>query len=295
MSVLDRVKNHISNNRGKYGVVAGAGTAYGLSQIDPNNINPMINQAAFNTMAQGQNLALNVADKIGYGKEQLQNLGINHTIDQKQIDAANAFYNNPVGKVINPSAATMLNDAEKQSIWNDPKEGVFQNVLNFGKKINPFHENTNIGNKMKIEIKKALLEGTLPDQIITEAVHTNHPTLSKDKRDSRFTSYTRGNQIQLNRDHLAQSIKNSRKSRDYNRSIDDHSSANYSDNFARGISQTGKTTTSEVIHGPTGAKELSNFSSRNKSYTGKANIKEKTDPMGSVVSSNPRLISSAKK
>lgn len=248
MSVLDRVKNHISNNRGKYGAVAGAGTAYGLSQINPNDINPLINQAAFNTMAQGQNLALNVADKIGYGKEQLQNLGINHSIDQKQIDAANAFYNNPVGKVINPSATTMLNDAEKQSIWNDPKEGVFQNVLNFGKKINPFHENTNIGNKMKIEIKKALLEGTLPEQIITEAVHANDPRLNKNDM---FTGE--------NRSELARAISSARQSRDLRRMLANQSGfdrdienryANGHDNFARKISATGNSSREPVPQRP---------------------------------------------
>lgn len=214
MSVLDRVKNHISNNRGKYGAVAGAGTAYGLSQINPNDINPLINQAAFNTMAQGQNLALNVADKIGYGKEQLQNLGIDHTISPGAIRLANDIYNSKVGQIINPSAGNMIDSAK----------------LDFGMKdLIGVHENTNIGNKMKIEIKKALLEGQLPEQIITEAKHAGTP-------------YEKGTPLgTLNRPILNNSIRFERSDRDYERSIGAHSDANYSDNRARLKSQMGET------------------------------------------------------
>ena len=87
MSIINRVKQHISNNRGKYGAAAGAGAMYGASQVD----SPLLNQAGFNVLAKGQNLALDVADKIDpRATVALNDLGM-HKIRQEDIDASNAW------------------------------------------------------------------------------------------------------------------------------------------------------------------------------------------------------------
>ena len=255
MSILDKVKNHISNNRGKYGAAAGAGTTYGLSQID----NPLINQASFNTIAKGQNLALNMADKIGYGKEQLQNLGIRE-IDPKYIDTVNDIANIPGVSMQNPMLVVNRGE-ELTSIKNGLKD-----LINV-------HENTNIGNKMKIEIKKALLEGTLPEQIITEAKHANHPDL--DKRSTSYISRVDGipstTSISDNRNKLAEKIKMARKVRDVARSKNDPHFANYYDNEVRKMSQIGNT------------------SSNVKEQGTKSDLR-----LAKNMAKNPRIISSAK-
>ena len=67
---------------------------------------------------------------------------------------------------------------------------------------------------MKIEIKKALLEGYTLEAIV-EAVHANHPELSKSKSGTTL-GYTRP-QIKANRDDLAKSIRGSRRIRDEQR------------------------------------------------------------------------------
>lgn len=223
MSILDKVKSHISNNRGKYGAVAGAGTAYGLSQL------PEANQAAFNVISRGQNLALDTADKIGYGKEQLQQLGLEKT-DPKYIDVGNKLYDsgvniNPVDLSKSMAATTKLMDDYNNTV-SQLGGTTTQDYLH---KYLGVHENTNIGSKMKIEIKKALLEGTLPEQIITEAKHAGTP-------------YEKGTPLgTLNRPILNNSIRYERSDRDYERSIGAHSDANYSDNRARLKSQMGET------------------------------------------------------
>lgn len=85
---------------------------------------------------------------------------------------------------------------------------------------------------MQIQIKKALLEGYTPEQIITEAVHSNHPGLDKRLVSNKEKLYgtgfrengTRehksyyGNTIPNNRLELANSIRESRKLRDEARS-----------------------------------------------------------------------------
>lgn len=173
MSILDRVKNHISDNRGKYGAAAGAGLAYGVSQVP--SVSPLINQAGFNLVAKGQNLALDAADKIGYGKEQLQNLGLENKIRPEDIQAGNEFYNSKVGQIINPNPLDLTNVAEHSSkLYNQVQEAKAQaqevvnqthengqnyidKGINFVKGLNPFNENT-IPSTIKIPIKAILLE-----------------------------------------------------------------------------------------------------------------------------------------
>ena len=267
MSIINRVKQHISDNRGKYGAAAGAGAMYGASKID----SPLINQAGFNVLAKGQNLALDVADKIDpRATVALNDLGM-HKIRQEDIDASNALYNSGVAKYINPNPIDMVNANEhsteaynkamaakasaQDALVNAKNQG--QNYIdqgvNYIKGLNPFTENTIPGKTMKIEIKQALLEGHTPE-VIVEAVHANHPELSKSKSGVSL-GYTR-KEIQGNRDNLAKEIKDLRSSRDHNRELqgrdpskpsftDQYGNplerrwANEYDNRARQLSQTG--------------------------------------------------------
>ena len=76
---------------------------------------------------------------------------------------------------------------------------------------------------MKIEIKKALLEGHTPEVIVEMAVHANHPELSK---------MNSGNIPARN--EVAELIRANRSFKK-----EDPTNANYYDNNARFISQTG--------------------------------------------------------
>ena len=242
-TLINRVKEHISDNRGKYGAAAGAGAMYGVSKID----SPLINQAGFNILAKGQNLALDTADKIDpRATVALNDLGM-HKIRQEDIDASNALYNSGVAKFINPNPVDMVNANEhstevynkamaakasaQEALINAKNQGqdYIDQGVNYIKGLNPFTENTILGKTMKIEIKKALLEGTSPEQIITEAKHAG-------------TLYEKGTALgKMNRPDLAHSIKIERSDRDFERSIGAHSDANYSDNRARLKSQMGET------------------------------------------------------
>lgn len=220
MTIIDRVKNHISDNRGKYGAIAGAGAMYGASKID----SPLLNQAGFNVLAKGQNLALDVADKIDpRATVALNDLGM-HKIRQEDIDDSNALYNSGVAKFINLNPVDMVNANEHStevynkamaakasaqdaliSAKNQGHDYIDQGV-NYIKGLNPFTENTIPGKTIQIEIKKALLEGYAPE-VIVEAVHANHPTLDKNKPENK-----------INRMLLKDDIKSSRTQRDISRS-----------------------------------------------------------------------------
>lgn len=139
---------------------------------------------------------------------------------------------------------------------------------------------------MKIEIKKALLEGYSLEAIV-EAVHANHPNLNKKHFKDPNLSYKEGKQIEQNRKRLADEIKVSRKYRDGFRKLSSNQEkargnddalqfekyANHNDNIARALSQTGG-------NGSFRTKELNgvDFSKRDK-----------------IMKSTPQIISSAKK
>ena len=189
MSIINRVKQHISDNRGKYGAAAGAGAMYGASKID----SPLLNQAGFNVLAKGQNLALDVADKIGYGKEQLQNLGMRE-IDPKAIDLTNAIANIPGVSLKSPlSGVTMAekftaikngydNSINKYNEFSDNLDnkvsGYIDQGVNYVKGLNPFTENT-----ISIPIKNMLLEGYTPEEI-TEGIIRNNAMNSFDSNNN---------------------------------------------------------------------------------------------------------------
>ena len=251
MTIIDRVKNHISDNRGKYGAIAGAGAMYGASKID----SPLLNQAGFNVLAKGQNLALDVADKIDpRATVALNDLGM-HKIRQEDIDDSNALYNSGVAKFINLNPVDMVNANEHStevynkamaakasaqdaliSAKNQGHDYIDQGV-NYIKGLNPFTENTIPGKTMKIEIKQALLEGYTPEEIITEAKHAG-------------TLYEKGTaQGKMNRPALAQSIKSDLAQRDHRRDLINkgignpkthETRGNYFDNEARVKSQISK-------------------------------------------------------
>lgn len=136
---------------------------------------------------------------------------------------------------------------------------------------------------MKIEIKQALLEGHAPE-VITEAVHANHPHLNKKLLKNPNTSYLEGKQIEQNRKSLVDDIRHSRRQRDDLRksvvdvgSVDQkrerNQGSNFFDNNARARSQTG-----------------GKFASDTEENKGFANQK-----LGKIIHSLPRVISSANK
>lgn len=177
MSILDKVKNHISDNRGKYGMATGAGAAYGISQLPDAPV--LVNKVGMNILAHGQNLALDTADKIGYGREQLQNLGLENKIRPEDIQASNEFYDSKLGQAINPGASNMVNAMEQSSkLYNKVQEAKAQaqdvvqqtqdqgndylaQGVNYVKSLNPFQENTII-----LPIKQAIVEGYLPETLL---------------------------------------------------------------------------------------------------------------------------------
>lgn len=188
MSIINRVKQHISENRGKYGAAAGAGAMYGASKID----SPLLNQAGFNVLAKGQNLALDAADKIDpRATTALNNLGM-HKIRQEDIDASNALYNSGVAKYINPNPIDMVNANEhstevynkamvakanaQDALVNAKNQGqdYLDQGINYVKGLNPFTENT-----INIPIKDMLLEGYAPE-VIVEAVYNTSNFLDPD-------------------------------------------------------------------------------------------------------------------
>ena len=105
---------------------------------------------------------------------------------------------------------------------------------------------------MKIEIKKALLEGYSLEAIV-EAVHANHPNLNKSRLKDPTTSYKEGKEIEQNRKKLANEMRTLRSSRDGFRELSSnpekiwkHEEARqfekyaiHNDNSARARSQTG--------------------------------------------------------
>ena len=196
-ALINRVKDHISDNRGKYGAAAGAGAMYGASKID----SPLLNQAGFNVLAKGQNLALDVADKIDpRATVALNDLGM-HKIRQEDIDASNALYNSGVAKFINPNPVDMVNANEhstevynkamaakasaQDALVNAKNQGqdYIDQGVNYVKGLNPFTENTIPEKTIKIEIKKALLEGYTPEEI-TEGIIRNNAMNSFDSNNN---------------------------------------------------------------------------------------------------------------
>ena len=108
---------------------------------------------------------------------------------------------------------------------------------------------------MIIPIKQALLEGYDLESIV-EAVHANHPNLNKRRLKDPTTSYIDGKTVENNRKKLTNDIKRMRSSRDNARKEDttmvksflltspelkeiNNRDANFKDNEARAISQTG--------------------------------------------------------
>lgn len=180
-TLINKVKEHISDNRGKYGAATGAGAIYGASKID----SPLLNQAGFNILAKGQNLALDAADKIDpRATTALNDLGM-HKIRQEDIDASNALYNSGVAKYINPNPIDMVNANEhstetynkamalkadaQDALVNAKNQGqdYLDQGINYVKGLNPFSESN-----ISIPIKSMLLEGYQPEEI-TEGIKDN--------------------------------------------------------------------------------------------------------------------------
>lgn len=191
-ALINRVKDHISDNRGKYGAAAGAGAMYGASKID----SPLVNQAGFNILAKGQNLALDAAAKIDpRATTALNDLGM-HKIRPEDIDASNALYNSGVAKYINPNPIDMVNANEhsteaynramalkanaEDNLVNAKNQGqdYLDQGINYVKGLNPFSEST-----ISIPVKDLLLEGYQPEEI-TEGIIRNNAMNSFDNNNN---------------------------------------------------------------------------------------------------------------
>ena len=149
---------------------------------------------------------------------------------------------------------------------------------------------------MLIPIKQALLEGYNLESIV-EAVHANHPNLSKTKTGTSL-GYTKP-QIQTNRDDLAKSIRHTRKLRDVSRKKQNWESqkdnaeynrrvGNRMDNEARVQSQMGSTNsdlrTKEQYRAPSALEKM----------VGKKQSYISDDKVSALLRDKPRAISSAK-
>ena len=178
-TLINRVKDHLSDNRGKYGAAAGAGAGAGAMYGAPKIDSPLINQAGYNILAKGQNLALDAAEKIDpRAVTKLNDLGM-HKIRPEDIDASNALYNSGITKYINPTPMSMVNASEQSTdTYNkamalkaeardtlanakDQGLGYIDQGVNYLKGLNPFNEST-----ITIPIKSLLLEGNLPETIV---------------------------------------------------------------------------------------------------------------------------------
>ena len=149
---------------------------------------------------------------------------------------------------------------------------------------------------MIIEIKKALLEGYNLESIV-EAVHANHPELSKSKSGTTL-GYTRP-QIKANRDDLAKSIRGTRRIRDEQRNrqtkaitkndAEFHRTfANTMDNEARVQSQMGSKNIRSVTKEQYGAPNiLEKMLGKKQSYIGDT-------ARNNLFENKPRSIASAK-
>lgn len=182
--MFNKVKQHISNNRGKYGTAVGAGALYGASQIDT----PLMNQAKFNAMAQGQNLAHNSANYIDEKLDtnlvnNLNSVGV-RGIDPEQINLINQGYDKFKGTpYTGADAKDAINMAEFNSIpyaqriasgddVDDARMDYLNSGANFIKKSagQAYDHMTESTGVICIPIKHALLEGYQPEEIV-EAFH----------------------------------------------------------------------------------------------------------------------------
>lgn len=282
--MFSKVKQHISNNRGKYGTAVGAGAAYGASQIPTvaDNVPILANQAIYNGMVKGNNLLQSGKEAIG--------MNAGPKVNQDEIDMVNGYYNSPLAKVYNPTPGQMIQAGNSTNEFiNDTKDN-YNNATGYvADKYNQakdyLGESTMYQNT--INIKQALLEGYTAQEIV-EAVHVNHPELNKNN----------SNNIN-NRANLAHLINKKRRDRDYYRqdtrypngsqnyvaasnpfeARSNQAKANHYDNEARVSSQLGGD------RAVTGAKEFAGLKSGTR---GKSNA-------GFVASEvYPRVISSAK-
>lgn len=227
--MFSKVKQHISNNRGKYGTAVGAGAAYGASQIPTvaDNAPILANQAIYNGMVKGNNLLQSGKEAIG--------MNAGPKVNQDEIDMVNGYYNSPLAKVYNPTPGQMIQAGNATNEFiNDTKDN-YNNAT--GYVVDKYNQakdylGESTMSTYTINIKEALLEGYTAQEIV-EAVHAG-------------TVYEKGTPLgKLNRPGLAQSIKSSRDIRDMangkgNRSVaevfkipTDKNIANLHDNTSR--------------------------------------------------------------
>ena len=137
---------------------------------------------------------------------------------------------------------------------------------------------------MKIEIKKALLEGYSLEAIV-EAVHANHPQLDKSRFKDKKLSYSDGKKIEQNRSALADNIKVYRGRRDEARKMDAD---------GKGTTDNGRTRTQEANLHDNNARARSQIGGEG---SGRAvELKPFNFPEAiKIIQNAPRVISSAKK
>lgn len=264
--MFSKVKQHISSNRGKYGTAVGAGAAYGASQIPTvvDNVPILANQAIYNGMVKGNNLLQSGKEAIG--------MNAGPKVNQDEIDMVNDYYNSPLAKVYNPTPGQMIQAGNSTNEFiNDTKDN-YNNAT--GYVVDKYNQAKDyIGESTvsthTINIKQALLEGYTAQEIV-EAVHADQGLLDR--------QYSRGEGSKSSaRDAAAQRILDIRKNRDNARESGLHDKANFLDNEARASS-----------YDPRKAAPIARYFENERKDIQKDKIKP-------LISSKPRIISSAKK
>ena len=142
MGISDRIKNHIYNNRGKYGAAGAVGTVVAANEFK-DDINSNASQLAYNTLAKGHNLVQDGKEFIGAEP--------GTKIDPEAIDATNAYYNSLATKVYNPNPI----DAYNNSVTLSESNGV-----------------------ISLPVKQMLTEGYAPEEI-TESLRGKNTSAKK--------------------------------------------------------------------------------------------------------------------
>ena len=150
MEVINKIKNHVSNNKKKYiagTVVTGAGIA--ANEFYPNEVN----QLSYNVKAHGNNL-------INQGKEKLNDtigteLNPGRIITPEEMAEVNDYYNSDKAKFYSPKSDHVMNVMDTRANTEDKLNGYYDAAKNYVKdKYDEFTESTVV----QIDIKSFLLE-----------------------------------------------------------------------------------------------------------------------------------------
>lgn len=195
--MFSKVKQHISNNRGKYGTAVGAGAAYGASQIPTvvDNVPILANQAIYNGMVKGNNLLQSGKEAIG--------MNAGPKVNQDEIDMVNGYYNSPLAKVYNPTPGQMIQAGNSTNEFINNTKDNYHNAT--GYVVDKYNQAKDyIGESTvsthTINIKQALLEGYTAQEIV-EAVYNTSNFLDPDLKE-KLNNFSPRKRSEAKRNHL---------------------------------------------------------------------------------------------